>query len=111
MLSETYEYAAVSHAMPPVTEDKKELLEDFFRARPLTEVDGLMGWRKGTVRGAVERGEMRYIDASGLPRKGERKVQRERLKVTPLFVAEWVQNYLTCKKPELPGAEKSLLAG
>ena len=82
----------------PVTADKRELLEDFFKAVPVTKVDTIMGWTKGTTRGAIERGEMRFV-----PTRGKAGTQKQRLKVTPLFVAEWIANYCTCKKPLLEG--------
>ena len=87
------ETGVVMAAMPSVTNEQRELLDDFLKAIPLTKVDRLMGWRCGTARGAVERGEMRYIQMPGA----------KHVKVTPQFIAEWMEEYCVCKKPLLAG--------
>ena len=83
----------IKAAVPEIGADQRVLLEDFLKAIPLSKADKLMGWRTGTARGAIERGEMRYIRFPG----------QKHMKVTPLFLTEWMQEYCTCKKPLLVG--------
>ena len=103
MTFENYEYEAVAERFPPVRADRKALLEDMLRAMPCSKVDVLMGWPQGTVRGAIERGEMRYLRARNFECKGKGSKKGQRLKVTPFFVAEWIEGYCVCKEPALAG--------
>ena len=77
---------------PRITPEQKATLEDFYKRMPITKAAKVAGVSPKILRGAIERGELAYIWFPGSSRET----------VTPAMLADWVRDYCTHRKEQLP---------
>ena len=77
---------------PRITAEQKATLEDFYKRMPITKAAKVAGVSPKILRGAIERGELAYIWFPGSSRET----------VTPAMLADWVRDYCTHRKTQLP---------
>ena len=77
---------------PRITAEQKATLEDFYKRMPITKAAKVAGVSPKILRGAIERGELAYIWFPGSSRET----------VTPAMLADWVRDYCTHRKAQLP---------
>ena len=71
--------------------DANDALNDFLSAMTPTKADEALGMTHGTVRAAIERGEIEFL----------RLPNGKHMKVTPTALAAWVSDYCTHNKMEV----------
>ena len=73
-------------------DDVRSLLGDFSLRMGVGEAAKVLGVKTCVIRGAIERGEMSYIQIPGTAR----------VAVTPEFLADWLRCYCVHQKPFIP---------
>lgn len=69
----------------------KAMFDDYLQRMSPSEADKRISRAANTIKGAIERGEIRYY------KTGSRK------EVTPVFIAEWLMKYALVEPTPLPG--------